>query len=167
MPKNLSNTSNVLIQNKILWTNNWYNILVFYFPCNRRTLLQYHKYIGNKLKFGKYHWTNYHLYPTLSNHISIYYMVYIYFFFRTVVTIFWAALAHVRSLRNTCPPMHACHSHAISMLAGDVSTIRKVDAVNFSPYFFMKSLVDLKLNCDMIILVFVSMPWIRLTSIIY
>ena len=44
----------------------------------------------------------------------------------------------------TCPPMHLCHSQAISRLVGSESRIRKVEAVSSRSYFLIKSLTDLR-----------------------
>ena len=48
-----------------------------------------------------------------------------------------------KSAKNTSPPMHCCHSHAISILAVLVSMMRKVAATKRRPYFLINSLVDL------------------------
>ena len=44
----------------------------------------------------------------------------------------------------TCPPIHLCHSQAISRLVGSESRIRKVEAVSSRSYFLIKSLTDLR-----------------------
>ena len=43
----------------------------------------------------------------------------------------------------TCPPIHLCHSQAISRLVGSESRIRKVEAVNSRSYFLINSFTDL------------------------
>ena len=44
----------------------------------------------------------------------------------------------------TCPPIHLCHSHAISRLVGSESRMRKVEAVNSRSYFLINSFTDLR-----------------------
>ena len=49
----------------------------------------------------------------------------------------------------TCPPIHRCHSQAISRLVGSESRIRKVEAVSSRSYFLIKSLTDLRTSDEM------------------
>ena len=53
----------------------------------------------------------------------------------------------------TCPPIHLCHSHAISRLVGSESRMRKVEAVNSRSYFLIKSLTDLRIGAGMMSLI--------------
>ena len=55
---------------------------------------------------------------------------------------FGGATVQSKSLRNTSPPIQACHSQAISTLAVLESIIKNVAATNFKPYFLINSLVD-------------------------
>ena len=72
--------------------------------------------------------------PVIKNFLDMYY------FFRLSrggVTV------QSKSAKNTSPPIHCCHSQAISTLAVLVSMIKKVAATRRKPYFLMNSLVDL------------------------
>lgn len=75
----------------------------------------------------------------LNFHSKLYYFGMYYFFrlSRGGVTV------QSKSAKNTSPPMHCCHSQAISTLAVLVSMIKKVAATKRKPYFLMNSLVDL------------------------
>ena len=58
----------------------------------------------------------------------------------------WTEILGDKDVVVTCPPIHLCHSHAISRLVGSESRIRKVEAVSSRSYFLIKSFTDLRIG---------------------